>query len=116
MNEFVIMNVHLAEVLVQIVQVLVVHVLLSPSNGTYSHIHKVRARACQKLVQCNAVDILNGMSLSLQHHYCTSPGEGSRVTPRICPLTFLALSRLFCCCTVGAFGSLLMGRLFRIVG
>ena len=71
MNEFVIMNVHLAEVPVQIVQVRAVHVLLLPSNGRYSHIYKVRASACPKLAQSNAVDILNGMSLSLEHHYCT---------------------------------------------
>ena len=65
MNEFVIMNVHLVEVPVQIVQVLVVHVLLSPSNGRYNHIHKVRTCACRKLAQCNAVDILIRVSLSL---------------------------------------------------
>jgi len=43
MNEFVFVDIHLAEVPVQIVQVLTIHILLSTSNGRNNHIREIWA-------------------------------------------------------------------------
>jgi len=60
MNEYVIVDVHLAEVSKQIVQVLAIHVLLLTSNCGNSHVHKVQACACWEHTHCKVeAPILN---------------------------------------------------------
>jgi len=77
-NEFVIIDIHLAKVLVRVIQVFSIHVSLSTSNSKNNHIHKLQVCAHGGHTHCNLVDVSVKVYLCLKRCNCTKASKGEQ--------------------------------------
>jgi hypothetical protein len=75
-NELVILIIHLAEVIEDVIDVLAIDILPSFSNRRHNHVEEIRTCVLRKMADNNSVDLLVGFNSGLNRDY------GSKTTKR----------------------------------
>jgi hypothetical protein len=68
-NELLILRIHLAEVMKDVIEVLAIHILPPLSNGSNNHVEEIRTSALRKMADSNLVDLLVGFNSGLKCDY-----------------------------------------------
>jgi hypothetical protein len=68
-NELVILTIHLAAVIKDVIEVLAIDILLSFSNRCHNHVQEIRTSILGKVADSNSVDLLVGLNSELKQDY-----------------------------------------------
>jgi hypothetical protein len=68
-NELVILTIHLAEVMEDVIEVLAIDILPPFSKRCHSHVEEIRTCALRKMADSNSVDLLIGFNSGLKRDY-----------------------------------------------
>ena len=75
MNELVILTIHLAEVMEDVIEVLATNILLPFSNRCHNHVEEIRTKALKKMANSNLVNLLVGLNSGLKQDYGSKTRE-----------------------------------------